>query len=183
MRFFTPEACDTFDEIEPFRKVNEAYRRHLACLRGILPESVLELAEPSGMENGLIVHVSHDRTRRILRLVLRCGDLQMGYYNLMLRYKGAELTPEHDEVLAMIARSTKTQRIFECDLAYQEVDASEDGSIVHSLIFYGRACPESASARWPWFSIRCQEIKWHREAKRTRRLPPSQDRYPGGPAG
>jgi hypothetical protein len=183
MRFFTPEACDTFDEIEPFRKVNEAYRRHLACLRGVLPESVLELAEPSGMENGLIVQVSRDRTRRILRLVLRCGDLQLGYYNLVLTYKGAELTPEHDDVLAMIARSTETQRSFECDLAYQEVDANEDGSIMHSLIFYGRACPESASARWPWFSIRCRELQWHREPKRTRRLPPSQDRYPGGPVG
>lgn len=183
MRFFTPEACDTFDEIEPFRQVNEAYRRYLTCLRGILPESVLELAKPSGMENALIVRVTHDRTRHRLRLVLRCGDLQMGYYNLVLTYEDAELTPEHDEVLAMIARSTKTQRSFECDLAYQEVDASEDGSIVHSLIFYGRACPESASARWPWFSIRCRELKWLREPKRTRRLPPSQDRYPGGPAG
>ena len=90
MRFFTPEACDTFDEIEPFRKVNEEYRRHLACLRGILPEKVQELAEASGMENGLIVHVSHDRTRRILRLVLRCGDLQLGYYNLVLNYEDAE---------------------------------------------------------------------------------------------
>jgi len=64
MKYFTPEACDTFDEIEPYRKVNEEYRRDLACLRGILPESVLELAEPSGMENALVVHVAHDRTRR-----------------------------------------------------------------------------------------------------------------------
>jgi hypothetical protein len=183
MKYFTPEACDTFDEIEPFRKVNEAYRRHLTGLRGILPEKVLELAEPSGMENALVVHVAHDRTRRSLRLVLRCGDLQMGYYNLVLTYEDAWLRPEHDVVLAMIARTTKTQRIFECDLAYQEVDATEDGHIEHSLIFYGRACPESASARWPWFSIRCQELKWYREPKRTRRLPPSDDRYLGGPDG
>ena len=83
MKYFTPEACDTFDEIEPFRKVNEQYRRHLTYLRGILPEKVLELAEPSGMENALVVHVAHDRTRGSLRLVLRCGDLQMGYYNLV----------------------------------------------------------------------------------------------------
>ena len=183
MKYFTPEACDTFDEIEPFRMVNEEYRRHLTSLRGILPEKVLELAEPSGMENALVVHVTHDQTRRSLRLVLRCGDLQMGYYNLVLTYKDAWLKPEHDVVLAIIARTTKTQRIFECDLAYQEVGVSEDGSIEHSLIFYGRVCPDSTSARWPWFSIRCRELRWHREPKRTRRLPPSEDRYLGGPDG
>jgi len=180
MKYFTPEACDTFDEIEPFRQVNEAYRRNVTGLRGILSEKVLELAEPSGMENALVVYVAHDRTRRRLRLVLRCGDRQMGYYNLVLTYKDAWLRPEHDSVLAMIARTTKTQRTFECDLAYQEVDVSEDGSIVHSLIFYGRAYPESASASWPWFSIRCNELKWSREPKRTRRLPPSEDRYSAG---
>ena len=108
-------------------------------------------------------------------------SVQMGYYNLLLNYEDAELTPEHDEVLAMIARTTKTQRVFDCDLAYQEVDTSEDRRIEHSLIFYGRTCPESASIRWPWFSIRCRELQWHREPKRTRRLPPSQDRYPGAP--
>lgn len=183
MKYFTPEACDTFDEIEPFRKVNEAYRRNLTGLRGILPEKVLEIAEPSGMENALVVHVAHDLTRHSLRLVLRCGDRQVGYYNLVLTYEDARLRPEHDVVLAMIARTTKTQRVFECDLAYQEVDVSEEGTIVHSLIFYGRASPESASARWPWFSIRCQELKWYREPKRTRRLPPSENRYPGGPYG
>jgi hypothetical protein len=106
----------------------------------------------------------------------------MGYYNLVLTYEEAELTPEHDELLAMIARSTKTQRSFEYDLAYQEVDATEDEHIEHRLIFYGRACPDSAAARWPWFSIRCRELKWYREPKRTRRLPPIIDRYPGGPS-
>ena len=183
MKCFKPEACDTFDEIEPFRKVNEEYRRHLTCLRGILPEKVLELAEPSGMENALVVRVAHDRTHRSLRFVLRCGDLQMGYYNLVLTYKDAWLMPEHDVVLAIIARTTKTQRIFECDLAYQELDATEDGHIEHSLIFYGRTCPESASTRWPWFSIRCRDLNWHREPTRTRRLPPSENRYLGDPDG
>lgn len=183
MKYFTPEACDTFDEIEPFRKVNEQYRGHLTGLRGILPEKVLELAEPSGMENALVVHVAHDRTRRSLRLVLRCGDVQIGYYNLVLTYVDAWLMPEHDVVLARIARTTKTQRIFECDLAYQELDATEDGHIEHRLIFYNRTCLEPASASWPWFSIRCRELKWHREPKRTRRLQPSEDRYPSGPDG
>jgi len=183
VRFFSPEVCDTFDDFEPFRKVYGDYRRHLEGLRGVLPERVLELAEPSGMEDALVVRVNHDRERRVLRLVLRCGHLQMGYYNLVLTYEDAELRPEHDAALARIARSTKSQSFFGCDLAYHEVDAAEGGRIEHSLIFHASEWHHPSAGGWIWFSVRCRALRWRREPRRTRRLPPSQDRYPGGPQG
>lgn len=181
MKFFSPEVCDTFDEAEPFREVYGTYRRYLEGLRGILPERTLELAEPSGMEDALIVRVDHDRERRVLRLVLRGGDLRMGYYNLILTYVGAEILPEHDVALARVARSTKSQREFGGDLAYHEIDAAEGGRIEHRLLFdsSGRRFPNAGG--WIWFAVRCRSLRWRREPKRTRRLPPSEDRYPGGP--
>jgi len=182
MRFFTPEACDTFDEIEPFRLVNEAYRRHLDSLRGTLPANVLELSEPSGMEDGLVVRVDHDRDQHLLKLVLRCGHLQMGYYNLELTYIDAEILPEHDAALATIARSTKTQTDHRCDLAYHEVDAAEDGKIEHRLIFFALDPSHPNASGWLWFAVKCRELRWKRVPKKSRRLPPMADRYPGGPS-
>ena len=181
MKFFSPEVCDTFEEFEPFRQTDEKYRRHLEGLRNVLPERVLELAEPSGMDDALVVRVDHDREHRILRLVLRCGDLQMGYSNLVLTYEGAELRPEHDASLARIARSTESQRFFGCDLAYHELDATEDGGIEHRLIFHASKWHHPSAGGWIWFAVRCRALGWRRDPRRSRRLPPSEDRYPGGP--
>jgi len=182
MKFFSPQVCDTFDGYEPFREVYDTYRRHLESMRGILPERVLELAEPSGMEDGLVVRVDHDRERRILRLTLRVGHLQMGYSNLVLTYEGAEISPEHDAVFATLARSTHTQSYFGGDLAYHEVDAGEDGKIEHRLIFNANGWLHPTANGWFWFTIRCRTLHWRRDPRRSRRLPPIADRYPGGPS-
>jgi hypothetical protein len=182
LKFFRPEACDTFEDIESYRVVFDAYRRHVDGLRESLPPHVLELTQPSGMEDGLVVRVDHDRQQRVLRLVLRCGDLQMGYYNLEVTYIDAEILPEHDIVLATIARSTKTQRHHECDLAYHEVDAAQGGRIEHRLIFYASPPRHQPAGAWLWFTVNCQELQWRRVPKRSRRLPSIDNRYPGGPA-
>lgn len=181
MKFFSPSACDTFDELEPFGEVYSEYRRYLEGLRGALPDRVLELAEPSGMEDGLIVRVHHDRERHVLRLVLRCGHLQMGYYNLVLTYDGAEISPEHDLALATMARSSFSRTRFGCDLAYHELDVAEGGMIEHRLIFNAKEWYHPSSGGWIWFAVRCRELRWRRAPKRSRRLPPFADRYPGGP--
>lgn len=181
MRFFSKEVCDAFDDAEAFSKVYGEYRQYLEGLRGVLPERVIELAEPSGMEDALVVQVNHDRERRVLRLVLRCGHLQMGYYNLVLTYEDAELLPEHDVALATIAHSTKTQRFHGCDLAYHELDAVEGGKIEHSMIFHASSWHHPSAGGWMWFSVRCSALTWRREPKKSRRLPPIPDRYPDGP--
>lgn len=178
MKFFKPQKSKAFRNPGQFKKIAEDYNRHLEKLQDVLPERVLELAKPSGMENGLVVRVDHDRKRRLLRLVLRCGHLQMGYYNLILTYEDAEISPEHDVVLAKVARTTKTQRLHQRDLAYHELDSFEGGRIEHRFLFDSF---EPGRPDWVWFSIRCRSLRWCREQKRSRRLPPSEDRYPAGP--
>src|SRR5207248_7275733 len=103
MKFQLPSWDDSPRTWATFHK---AYSQHLEGLRGILPARVLELARLPGVDDGLIVQVSHDRAGCVLRLTLRCGDLQMGYYDLALTYEGAEITPKHEWELARLARST-----------------------------------------------------------------------------
>ena len=104
MRFFTLDWFRDADDYDVFLPVFERYRRHLEAMRGVLPPEVLELAVLPGVDDGLIVEVHHVRSQGMLLLILRCGDLQMGYYDLVLTYEGAEITLEHEWALARLAR-------------------------------------------------------------------------------
>ncbi len=182
MKFFTPKAVRQFHSFGPFSKVYAEYKRHLESLKDRLSDHVYELSKPSGMENGLIVRVDHDRSRRVLKLTLRCGDMRMGYYNLELTYLDAHILPKHNRTLAKIARSTVTQKQHDCDFGYQEIDLSNDGRIQHRMIFLNRWQKLDANRASRWFEIDCRELRWRRVPRRTRRLPPMQDRYPNGPS-
>src|SRR5687768_9470955 len=109
-----------------------------------------------GVDDGLVVEVQHQRPQKTLRMVLRCGDLQMGYYDLILTYEGASLTPRDEQTLARVARTTRDHRRHECDLAYHEVDVvdmvetSDGGGIEHRFLFHPGV----------WFAIRCDALHW-----------------------
>ena len=171
MRFFTPALFAAFDadELALYRAAAHAYDEHLTTLRGVLPEGVLALTEPSGMEDGLIVRVEHDRFWNELTLTLRCGNLIVGYYDLFLFYEKAEVV--HDEVLTRIARTTLSDRRYDENLRYQELDVAPDGGIEHRMIFTNAS----------WFAIRCRSLDWERVPRPDRKLPRHRDRYPGAP--
>lgn len=176
MKFFTLEAYnawyEAYEEDGALLNAWNRYKDHLGELRGVLRESVLKLADPYGMEDGLVVRVDHDRERRVLKLVLRCGHLQMGYYDLELTYIDASIIPEHEKILASIARSTKSHRTHQSDLAYHELDATEDGRIEHRFLFHPGK----------WFEIRCGLLQWDRLQRHGRSFPYYKDRYAGGPS-
>lgn len=182
MKFFTAKAVRQFHTHGPaFSTTYAKYKAHLESLKDRLPGHVYELSKPSGMENGVIVRVDHDRSRRVIKLILRCGDMQMGYYNLELTYLDARILPKHDRTLAKIARSTQTQKSYGCDFGYQELDIGDDGRIQHRMIFLNRWQKLDAKRASRWFEIDCRELRWRRVPRRPRRLPPLQDRYPNGP--
>lgn len=148
----------------------ERYSHHLEQLQGILPARVLELATLPGVDDGLVVQVKHDRARALLTLVLRCGDLQMGYYDLRLIYEGASITPADEHTLARLARRTKCPYDGP-DVAYHELDAAPEGGIEHRLLFH----------RGYEFSIRCRALRWEQVSLPDRRLPPRRHRFSHGP--
>ena len=174
MRFFTLDVYnhwyEHFDDVL-LDQVFDRYTAHLESMNGKLPDNVLALAKLSGVDDGLVIRVQHDRSAQVLCLTMRCGDMLTGYYDLALVYEGATITPEHDQVLARVARTTKSHRTFTSDVAYHEVDSSDDGRIEHRLLFHPGV----------WFAIQCDVLRWDRISRPDRLLPPCPDRYAGGP--
>lgn len=172
MKYFTLDwyhAVD--DDFNRDMSVYQQYRRHLEEMRAVLPADVLALAHLPGVDDALIVKVRHDRTRRVLSLTLRAGYIGIGYCDLILTYRGAEITPEDEQMLALVARTTRDSRRHKSDLAFHELDGAENRRIEHSILFHpGRA-----------FTIRCDALVWVRLPRPSRSFPRSFDRFVGGP--
>jgi len=168
MKFLTKDIYDSWygrhEDDRPLDAACKAYRDYLATMAPAWPERIRALAELRGVDDGLVVEVHHIRSLNRLILVLRCGDLQMGYYDLVLSYDGAEISPEHELTLAQIARSDS--EVFE-----QELEVAEDGRIVHRLMFHPG----------DWFAISCRELDWTSISRPNREIPRLGDRFPGGP--
>ena len=153
------------------RLVAERYARHLESLRGILPANVLALAKLHGIDDGLIVRVRYNREQRHLTLILRCGHLQMGYYDLIITYQDAVLSARDEWTLAKIARAATSNGRSRSDVAIHEVDRAEAGGIEHRFLFHPGV----------WFAIRCRALHWKRVSRSNQRVPLLPDRFPGGP--
>lgn len=146
------------------------YTSHLEAMRGVLPDDVLELATLPGVDDGLIVFVEHDRERRIFTLIMRCGDLQVGYFDLELVYEDAEISRTDEWILARIAREID-EKFVGNDVAYHEVDVTKNGTIEHRILFHpGR-----------FVTIRCRVLRWSTTLPTDPELPEISDRFPGGP--
>jgi hypothetical protein len=138
------------DNFDRQRLAYQQYTRHLEEMQSVLPADVLALARLPGVDDGLLVKVRHARARSVLSLTLRAGDAVMGYYDLILTYQSAEITPQDEQTLALVARTTKNSFWHESDLARHELDMAEDGRIEHSMLFHpGRS-----------FTIRCETLVW-----------------------
>ncbi len=172
MKYFTLDWYHAVDEnFDRQQAIYQQYLRHLEEMQGALPTDVLALARLKGVEDALVVKVRHDRTRRVLSLTLRAGDNVIGYYDLILSYRSADITPEDEQMLALVARTTRDSRRHKSDLAFHELDKAEDGRIEHSILFHpGRA-----------FTIRCDALVWVRLPRPGRSFPRSFDRFVGGP--
>ena len=95
MKYFTLDWYHTIDEnFEKQKAIYQQYLRHLDERQDVLPTDVLALACLKGVEDALVVKVRHDRVRRVLSLTLRAGYIGIGYCDLVLTYRGAEIAPE-----------------------------------------------------------------------------------------
>lgn len=171
MKFFTAEYLQTdHDDAEEIRLLTAAvqgYEQHLERMQGVLPDHIFALTRLKGMDDGLIAEVRHDWASRTLRLVMRCGDLIMGYYDLILRYEQAEISQQDEQTLTQIARTTKNDGRHRCDLYAHEVDITDTGMIEHRLLFHPGI----------WFAVGCRDLQWETVARANRKLPHLRKRY------
>jgi hypothetical protein len=159
-----PKPTDPEDE-SAWRAFFKACQRHHESLKGRVPEHALALLNLEGVDDGLLVAADYQRAERALKIVLRCGHLQMGYYDLILRFHGAELSPRNRRVLRLIADTTQSCGVYEFDLYRLELDLASDGALILRMEFWGFHFPDM------WVEIRCRTFEWHTEPRPNRELP------------
>lgn len=171
MRFLTLEAYTSwYGSYQDDSHVQEAFHRytaHLGQLEGSFSPGLLALARLPGVDDGLLFRAEHFPATRALTMALRCGDQIAGYYDLILSYDGAEISPDDEQTLARIARSTRSHCRHESDLFFHELDVLDGGGIEHRLLFHPGV----------WFAIQCQALSWQQVPRPDRTLPRLRDRF------
>lgn len=135
MNYFTP-AWHSGDLDDASDCAFEDYQRHLAGLLPGLPPEVQTLATSINIHDGLLWAAKANPEQESLRLVLRCGDLQVGYFDLELEYK-ATVSAELTEALRnlSVVRLNQPLTPYPTEALYDEVDR-EGEFLVHRILFW-----------------------------------------------
>ena len=107
-----------------------AYRTHRAAVLPQLPPAVREFAEAVDIHDGLLRSATLDHPARTLRLELRCGDRQQGYFDLALTYLDVRLEKLDVPVLRVIATDARPEAL------YIEEDLVDSGWYVHRWLWW-----------------------------------------------
>ena len=92
-----------------------------------MPAEVAALANDLSLHDARFKTVAVDYDSGNLKLRLRCGDLQHGYFDLSLDYEGAEMidaTPRG--ISALMGPPT-------AEVLYDEIDVTDDGRFEHDM--------------------------------------------------
>jgi hypothetical protein len=137
MKYFTEAFAFGGLTDEQFFAAKEAYAARIEDIKSQLSPEMSELATSTvNLHDGLIRHVALDRPARRLSLGLRCGDLQVGYFDVDLVYADVDLNLLNSAVLEAIATDPETE------LLYNEIDLESAGRFVHRIIFWPRPMRE-----------------------------------------
>lgn len=130
MNFFTRAWCTGHYDESAYDAVAPAYWRHIDAIADRLPPDLVAFHRTVSLHDGLIRAVDDYSTPGTLDLRLRCGDLQVGYFNADLRYQDVAISPDDLGTLSSLARAQGVE------LLYDELDVRLDGRIEHSIIFW-----------------------------------------------
>lgn len=113
MKFFTRDWCQGNMTDEEAEAVVLAYRRHLD--NRDFPAAIRELAHLNP-HDAYVLDVEHEPSKGTLRLRLRCGDLQSGYFDADLHFTHVSLTSTDAATLV------RAKYPSEFEILYDEVD-------------------------------------------------------------
>jgi hypothetical protein len=108
-------------------QVREEYQAHLARFVPTLPDDLQRLARDVNLHDGRIRRVAS--TSGTLEVLVRAGDLQTGYLDVLLLYGSAEVLEADQHFLENAAGRR------DVELLYDELDSS-DGRWVHRMLFW-----------------------------------------------
>ena len=110
-------------------EVRDRYWAFIASISDSLPEPIRELATAVNLHDGLVQELVVDHQESTVAILLRCGDLQVGYFDVRLVYSGVPTRLLDVAMLKEIASDP------ESELLYDEGDRSADG-YVHRVSFW-----------------------------------------------
>lgn len=137
MKYFTPAWHRGDLDDEASNRAFEDYQRHLTSLLPNLPPEVRRLATRINIHDGLLWEVAVNLEMDTLRLTLRCGDLQVGYFDLDLEYEQVDFVPELTEAMRKlaVAQLNLPKSRSSNSALYDEVDRN-DAFVVHRILFW-----------------------------------------------
>jgi hypothetical protein len=121
----------------------EAYWRHVDAIADRLPPTVRTFAREVNLHDGRFRAVTFTPSTGVLEMKLRCGDLQVGYFDLNLKYIGVHLP---DTALAQLIAPVNNPT---AEILYDEIDLGDDGRLVHRLALW----PATDRALWPFTEV------------------------------
>ena len=138
MRFFTRAWCTGELDDRSFEEALGDYWRHVAEISPRLSPTTRLLAQHLNLHDARFKSVIVEPDSRRAELHLRCGDLQVGYFDLTLMYGNASVAEVErgSDSVAIIVSDHRTE------ILYDEVTIAEDGFIEHNLLCWpqGEIC-------------------------------------------
>jgi hypothetical protein len=128
VKYFTRVAVAASTDV--WEQAQAAYQRRLAEIVGRFSPGVRRLAYDLSLHDALVHRVVVNRKHQQLALELLCGDLQGGYFDLDLAYRGVALSPEVLTALAAASRDRRTE------VLYDELDFTWPRGFAHRLLFW-----------------------------------------------
>ncbi|MEQ1518921.1 MAG: DUF4085 family protein [Usitatibacteraceae bacterium] len=129
MKYFSREWHGGDIPVGDLDEVRERYWAFISSITDSLPEPIRELATVVNLHDGLVQELVVDHQKGSVDILLRCGDLQVGYSDVRLVYSGVPTSALDEAVLQEIATDP------ESELLYDEVDRSATG-YVHRVLFW-----------------------------------------------
>lgn len=162
-------------ELIALRIAFDNYSNHIDSLQ-TLPQELKAIAHPFYVDDALFVQAVYEPKSARLKLVLRCGNIPDGYFDLILQYEGVEIDQRDLAELERAAREAGTDVGYVHDAYCHEFDMLSDGRIEHGFIFHG-SWDADTFVPPALFTIRCNSLTYQRVERPDRRLPRVKDRF------
>jgi hypothetical protein len=129
MKFFTRGYRDWTDD--EYGAVARAYHQYVNSIADRFPAEVMALYRLD-LHDGLFLTVAADERAQTVSMRLRCGNLQVGYFDVNVGYEGAAIVEtETGDVLAVVHDP-------EAEILYDEVGIGETRAFEHRLLLWPR---------------------------------------------